>query len=328
MTKKEALELLVKCPQDELFKEAARIRDENLGKKLWFSSVASGTLPCLVEPKCAYCSYYREERYSKKILLKAVLKAKSLGFKHFHISGGTSLSKGFDESVLELLKTIKKHTDIKLEFNFGPSFNRDSVVEFKKMGLGSLTSSLECINPKLFSALKPGDSLNRRKEILAWCDDLSLPTRSVMLAGLGESDEDLIEHLFYLKKCKSLYQLTISKFRPFKNTLYANHKECSALKVARISAVARMLMPKIELSIPWGNVGDLPLWFAFGGGGQVMGMKVAKKRPADEPLVQIHSIKHEDEVIYLIDKRALVMDFAKSLGFCVGYDLPEALRGV
>lgn len=275
LDKEKALALLRKSRQSEnaygLFEEASKLRSKYLGDEIWFSSAGSSVFACNIVPKCSYCCYYRGDEITEDDLLRGIEAIEKLGLEHFHISGGTDLKEGYDERIIKLIERIKKHSNMQIEINLGPSFKDSSVRELKKLGICSITSSLECINPKVFEKAKPGDNLQRRKALLELCNDEKIQTRTVMLLGIGESDEDIIAHLFYLQKLSSLYHLTISRFRNFPDTKYAKHYPCSAWEVAVVSAIARLLMPKIEISIPQGNNEyDLPLWSLAGGGNQIL----------------------------------------------------------
>lgn len=308
LTKEQALLVLqnARHPENayELFAQAAAIRDKTLGKRLWWSSGSGGMFPCTVKPRCSYCSFYTEKMFPTDVLLKGLELIESLGFEQFHISGGTDLNKGYDEPLLELVRTIKAHSGLKLEVNLGPSFRKQTIRELKNLGIDSITSSLECNDPDIFAAAKPGDNLERRRELLQFCEEADVPSRSMMLLGLGETDADRIDHLFFMKQFTKLYQLRLSRFRSFPGTPYQDRSRCSPWELALITAMARILLPNLEISLAAGNsTDDIPLWYLAGGGNQLLGASITRKALPPAPDVDVYEI---GAGAYVVDKRKQV----------------------
>lgn len=265
----------------KLFQAATEIRDKITGKELWWSGGIGAITPCMLEPKCSYCKAFTSEVMPIERLLQAVKKIEGLGIKHVHLSGGTSL-KGYDEEIINMVAAVKKVSDIHIEVNLGPSFSEATIKELKKLGVKSITSSLETTNEEIFKKAKPGDSLEERKNLIRKCEKLNMPVRSMMLIGLGESNEDRVKHLFYLKEIKNLYQIRFSRFHPYAETLYDNHPRCSPLELAKTVALARLIMPSVELGLANGNTtDDIPLWYLSGGGNQLLGAMASVKHDID-----------------------------------------------
>lgn len=305
LTKAQALDVLryARSPRNayELFAQASEVRDRKLGKRLWWSSGSGGLFPCSVKPRCSYCSFYTEEMFPVDVLLKGLELIEKLGIWQFHISGGTDLARGYDEPLLELVRTITARSGLKLEINLGPSFKKKTVLELKKLGIDSITSSLECNAPAVFKAAKPGDNLERRRELLQFCEEADIPSRSMMLIGLGETDEDRIEHLFFMQQFKKLYQLRLSRFMPFPGTLYKDRPRCSPWDTALITALARLILPEQEICLAAGNsTDDIPLWYLAGGGNQLLGVSIVRKAPPPAPGVDVYDI---GKGAWVVDKR-------------------------
>ena len=126
----------------------------------------------------------------------------------------------------------------------------------------------------------------------------------MMLLGLGETDEDRIEQLFFLKQFKKLYQLRLSRFMPFPGTPYKDRPRCSPWDVALITAMARLLLPKVEVCLAAGNsTDDIPLWYLAGGGNQLIGASITRKAPPRTPEIDIYEI---GDGAYVVDQRRQV----------------------
>ena len=285
LTPEVALKILENSHRPEnalkLFGLASELRDEHIGRELWWTAAINGITPCKVTPACSYCTYSDHGIISEELLLKALGALEKLGFRHLHLSGGANLA-GYDKEIVGMVEAMRAVSDIDIEVNLGPSITRETVRKLKDLKVCSVTSSLETINEELFRAAKPGDSLEKRKELLEICEAEGMPTRSMMLVGLGESDADRINHLFYLKRFKGFQTLRISRFFPRPSTNYQNRPRCSPWELARTVAVARLIMPDVQIGLAAGNShDDIPLWFMAGGGNQLLGGSVGVKKAHD-----------------------------------------------
>ncbi|MDD3023770.1 MAG: radical SAM protein, partial [Syntrophomonadaceae bacterium] len=221
----------------KLFEVASRVRDEQIGKDLWWSSGISGIFPCTVVPRCTYCTYFTENFLPSKDIAAAAKGIADLGIKHMHLSGGTNLQ-GYDRELVELIQEIHRVSDIDIEVNLGPSLAIDTLRVLKDMGIKSVTSSLEVCNDELFQKVKPGDSLEARKNLIEMCEREGMSVRSMIMIGIGETLKDRINHLFYLKKFHRLYNLRFSRFYPYPKTGCSMLPRCSPWDLARTIAVA------------------------------------------------------------------------------------------
>ncbi len=265
----------------KLFGIASELRDKYIGRELWWTAAIEGIMPCKLVPPCSYCSYTNHEIMSEESLLKALRALEQLGFRHLHLSGGTNPA-GYDNEIIGMVKAMRAVSDIDIEVNLGPSITRETVRELKKLGVSSITSSLETFNEEIFKAAKPGDSLEKRKELLEICEAEGMPTRGMMLVGLGESYQDRINQLFYLRRFKGLLHVRFSRFSPSPSTAYRDRPRCSPWELARTIAVARLIMPRVQLGLAAGNShDDIPLWFLAGGGNQLLGAGAGRKKAAE-----------------------------------------------
>lgn len=295
----------------KLFSVASEMRDRHIGRELWWSAAINGITPCRIEPRCSYCLYADHGTMREDALLKAIRTLEELGFRHLHLSGGANLE-GYDEEIVSMVDAMRTVSDIDIEVNLGPSLNRETVRKLKGLKVSSITISLETVNEELFRATKPGDSLEKRKELLEICETEGMPTRSMMLVGLGESNSDRIRQLFYLKSFKSFQTLRISRFSPVPSTLLQDYPRCSPWEVARTIAVARLIMPDIQIGLANGNShDDIPLWFMAGGGNQLLGGSVGRMK------ARIHSgarVTPVTEDLTITDHMELQERYAQCMG--------------
>lgn len=303
-----------------LFAAASKIRDERLGKELWWSAGISGIFPCKIVPRCRYCTFHREKFIPFRDIAAGAKEIAGLGIRHMHLSGGTNLQ-GYDREILELIEEIRSVTDIEVEVNLGPSLSLDTIRRLKELGIKSVTSSLEVCNDKLFQQVKPGDSLEARKNLIKMCEQEGMSVRSMILIGIGETLQDRIDHLFYLKSFSRLYHLRFSRFYPFPETGCGMIPRCSSWDLARTIAVARLILPDVQLGLAAGNThDDIPLWFLAGGGNQASGATVSNKPPKPFPEQQITRISDD---LFLTDKRRLIERYMIEMGRRISSEVPK-----
>lgn len=306
----------------QLFAAASKIRDETMGKTLWWSAGISSMMPCRVEPLCTYCTYFTVKSFPLDELVASVKAIEDLGIRHLHLSGGTDLA-GYDNELCEAVNAIRDVSSIEIEINLGPSLTRNGVRRLKQLGVASITSSLETFNPEIFAKAKPGDSLDARKALIEMCQDEGMPVRSMILVGLGESEADRIDHLYWLLQFPRLYHLRFSRFMPYRGTSWENHPRCSPWEVARLVAVARLLMPHVDLGLAAGNSpDDIPLWYAAGGGNQVLGASVSMRQGRVKAQPGETVIPVTDRVS-LVSRMGHIAQFVRGLGRDIGSAAPQ-----
>lgn len=302
----------------QLFAAASRIRDESIGKTLWWSAGISSMMPCLVEPLCTYCTYFTVKSFPMEELVASVKAIEDLGIRHLHLSGGTDFA-GYDDEMSEAVHAIREVSQIDIEINLGPSFTRNGVRRLKQLGVSSITSSLETFNPQVFAKAKPGDSLEKRKALIETCQDEGMPVRSMILVGLGESEADRIDHLYWLMQFRQLYHLRFSRFMPYAGTDWANHPRCSPWEVARLVAVARLLMPHVDLGLAAGNsADDIPLWYAAGGGNQLLGASVSMRQGKSRKAQPGETVIPVTKRVALVSRMNHIEQFVRGLGRQIG----------
>ena len=301
----------------KLFALASEVRDDALGKDLYWTAGISRVIPCKIVPRCRYCTYYARSEFPPEKLAKAAKKLEELGLKQLHLSGGSNLQ-GYDKEIIEMVQAVREVSNIDVEVNLGCSFSPETVRRLKSMNMLSITSSLETINEDVFKDAKPGDSLEMKKRLMETCEREGVPIRSMILIGLGESNEDRIRHLFYIRQFTQLSHLNFSRFMPYQDTAYKDHPRCSPWEVARVIAVARLIMPNVHLGLAAGNtMDDIPLWLMAGGGNQVGAAHVSRTPVipgSEEQAIMV------DEGVYILNRMNAVKRYLKDMRRDIYFD--------
>ncbi|PWR71303.1 radical SAM protein [Methanospirillum lacunae] len=315
ITKELALEILTKSKKPEnalkLFEMASKVRNEVIGPNLlWAGGGIRATVPCKIEPRCKYCSFYLRGEFKLETIISCVKIMEEIGMREIHLVGGANLQ-GYDEEVLELIKAIRSVSNIAIGLNFGCSLSEDTIRLLKGMNIFGITIAIETINEELFKASKPGDSLKLKKEMFTICERVGMPIHAMLFVGLGGTLEDRINLIYFVKQFSHLSTLSFSRFFPFSGTPFQDHQRCSPWDVATTIAVARLVLPKINLSIAAGNtVDDIPLWYIAGGGNQIQGVYTTEK---NFPLGPGEIMVPVDEDHIIINRMPIVQHYLEDM---------------
>ena len=263
----------------KLFEVASGVRDREMGRIFRWSGGIASILPCRLDPLCSYCSYWDKPRDQLTIdeILAGVRYIEDHGLTNFHLSGGTTLGDEGKE-VLDIVRNIRAVSHSELTVNVGAALSEETIVELKKLGVSRIGSSFETINPKLFTVLKAGDSLEAKKRLAETIDAHGIGLGSGLLAGLttdASRYKDYVDFMFYMKSFKNLQSLYVSRFFPFKDTPMENHPRCSVMEGSRIIAIMRLALRNIDIHPAAGwSYDDIPLWVMAGGGNHIGGIHV------------------------------------------------------
>ncbi|MFA5385043.1 MAG: radical SAM protein [Eubacteriales bacterium] len=321
-TEEEAL-LLLKASHTynralKIFAVASEVRDREVGRFFKLDGEIAPITPCKIDPFCRYCTFSRQSLATEEVI-EGLYLAEQTGITEIRLSGGTDLSSDGSE-IVELVNQVKNLTSLHLNVNAGPSYSRENLQKLKELGVGEVGSSLETINPEVFERTKPGDSLERRMETTRIINDVYLNLQSIIMAGLGSTDEDYINHLFFLKKLSNLTHLPISRFNPFKGTPMESHRRASPWEAARVCALARLVLrtPYIRIAAG-GGPDDIPLWL-LAGGNRITSVFIHQKRcepdrfSGENPM---HIKRDLLKNLEVVDRSALCRSFAEEMGFKV-----------
>lgn len=295
-----------------LFAEACALRDSVLGNNLWWSAGISAVLPCSITPRCTYCTFFNKEKPLLEDIVTAATMIAGLGIHQMHLSGGTK-PHGYDAEVLEMVRAVKRVCDVSLTVNFGPSFTREGVRQLQAAGVTTVTSSIEVLNAELFARFKPGDSREQRIELMRFCEEEGLWIKGMMLLGLGETLSDRIEHLYFLRQFTKMKELHLSRYNPFPG-IASGGERCSPWEIARMTSLARILMPHIDIGISAGNgPDDIPLWYAAGGGNHIFGALASMKGLREKHIAGMVDMPINARVA-VVNRMPLVAAYLRGMG--------------
>ena len=276
ITKEEALYLFKETGRYDkalkLFETASRVRDEEVGNVFKLDGFIGLITHCTVDPPCRYCwnsstinrsSFGIENVLTIDEIVEGARLIEETGISMVELGGGTTIgSRG--EKVVEAVKAVKKATHLGIWINVGPALSEDTLRELKKLGVAEVCSSFEVnpLNERLFREVKPGDDLEARKKLAEMINDVGLGYASVLMCGLGETYEDRVDHMFYLKQFENFKYFLITWFHPVPGTPMANYPLTSPLEAAKTAAIARLIFRDIDIHVS--GYKHIPLWIMSG----------------------------------------------------------------
>lgn len=234
-------------------------RQQNSTVKL--TSTVHITNICEVTPKCAYCGfaagtspsgYYHPFFKSEQEILEAAVKIEESGIPRVSCSGAHGYQ---GDQAVQAAKIVKTNTSLELLVNVGTDLNQDSLTRLAEYETDTVCCNLETVNEKLFQTIKPGETLKGRIKTCELISENGLELSSGLLIGVGESHEDRLAHLKFLRRFKSLGEIPIMGFNPYKGTPMQNHPPCSLTEQMKTIAITRILFPDIRITVPTPTIG-------------------------------------------------------------------------
>ena len=250
MTKQEIVRLLETEDGEaveRLFAKAREIRKKNQGNKIFAYGFVYFTTYC--GNNCNFC-YYRKsneiERYRKS-------KEEILATSKALIDSGVNLidlTMGEDpkyhaedfETVAEIIRTIKEEYDTPIMIS--PGVVSDTVIDkLKAAGADWYAVYQETHNRELFEKLRVNQSYDKRMNAKLYARQIGMNIEEGLLAGVGESTEDIAESLEIMGKIGAK-QVRVMSFVPQEGSPMEGCATPDRMLELKIIALMRILYPE------------------------------------------------------------------------------------
>ena len=250
MTKQEIIRLLETEDGEEvarLFAKAREIRKENQENKIFAYGFVYFTTYC--RNNCNFFYYRRSndiERYRKS-------KEEILATSKALIDSGVNLidlTMGEDpkyhaedfETVAEIIRTIKEEYDTPIMIS--PGVVSDAVIDkLKAAGADWYAVYQETHNRKLFEKLRVNQSYDERMHAKLYAREIGMKIEEGLLAGVGETTEDIAESLEIMGKIGA-QQVRVMSFVPQEGSPMEGCSTPDRMLELKIIALMRILYPK------------------------------------------------------------------------------------
>ena len=233
---------------DWLFKEADRVRKENVGVEIHLRGLIEFSNIC--KRQCKYCglrSPNKEvERYRilKNDIIKTAANAVNLGYRTIVLQSGEDEYYDTDK-MLEIIREIKK-LDVALTLSIGEK-TYDEFKAFKAAGADRYLLRIETTDEKLYKEMHPNADFENRVECLYNLKKLGYETGTGCLVGLpSQTIESLADDILFFKELDA-DMVGIGPFIPHKQTPLANEKQGDFWLALKVMALTRINMPNINI---------------------------------------------------------------------------------
>ena len=254
-----------------LLKCASYVRDQYKGRefKLWVH-IPSTTVGCITHPPCRYCGISRSTKRGQpghavttpEQLATIAGMAEEIGFEGVQPGGGCTGLNGRD--AVDDTRIIKRATHLKVYANYGYDMSEENILKLKELGIDRIGAQLEFVHPEMFYKIKPGDNLEKRKEVLQLIERHDVGLDSGLMIGTGESYQDRVDGIFYLKGFKNLVRTSICGFMPIPGTPMESNLPATSMDIAVTLSIMRLILRHVDIEGTFGRDDQLQLWIAAG----------------------------------------------------------------
>jgi len=279
VTKDEAREIFLhsECNSEKIFKVASNLRDQHKGKTVSFSKKAFFNIVNLCRDTCSYCTYKAEVGESKLSMMnpddvkKLAKSAAKLRCVEALLVTGESPEQKYDEAAKWLGKNgfsstgeyLAHCSELVLDEGLFPhtnagNLNKSEMSELKKtnvsMGLMLENSSQRLLEKGMPHHDAPSKDPRARIQILKNAGELKIPMTTGILVGIGENELEIIDSLFTIKKLheqfENIQEVILQNFEPKQDTRMKDHPSTPQQYFKRIVAIARIILPEMNIQIP------------------------------------------------------------------------------
>lgn len=294
--------------------EAAYQKTRDNRRTIKFTSTVHITNQCQVTPKCKYCGfaagtshagYFYPFFKSDHEILQAARRIEDAGIPRVSCSGAHGYG---GTHAVNAARIVKEQTNLELLINVGADLTRQALDRIAAYGTDTICCNLETVNETVFSDIKPGEKLEDRKKICRMISDAGLELSSGLLIGVGESYQDRINHLTYLRQFPSLGEIPIMGFNPYPDTPMQSHPPCSLTDQMKTIAITRLLFPDIRITVPTPTIGPENVKYSLLAGADNLATVIPDHYPSAIKGVGSPSYGSLREVLSTLEEMGLVSE--------------------
>jgi len=261
----------------EFFNTAQILRNNNKKNIVTFSKKVFFNVVNLCRDVCSYCTYKAEPGESKLSMMNKddVLQLAQIAKKHRCVEALFVTGERPEERYDDARKWLKNNgfsstaeylaycSEIALENGLFPHTNagnltKDEMKELRKtnssMGLMLENSSERLAEKNMPHQFAPSKKPEARLRILENAGELGIPMTTGILVGIGETENEIIESIFAIKKIHerfgNIQEVILQNFQPKDDTIMSDFPPVDENYFKRIVALTRVIMPDMNIQIP------------------------------------------------------------------------------
>ncbi len=247
----------------EIGELARSVKLKKTGKKVYFVFNKHINYTNICISKCKFCAFYRNgdepDAYTMEIdeIVEEIEKMPN-GIREVHIVGGLHPTKPFSY-YLEMVRAIKKNfpnvnvkafTAVEIDyFSKISGLDYENVLkELKSAGLDSMPGGgAEVFSDRVRKLLYPNKiGYEKWAEIHAIAHKLGIPTNATLLFGHIETDDEIVDHLFKLRKLQDEYPGFLCfiplSFHPANTPFEGKIEKVDAIRELKVLALSRLIL--------------------------------------------------------------------------------------
>lgn len=254
MTKNELIEIITENmsnPKESLLHEAAQVRDNVYGRRIFARGLIEFTNYCIND--CYYCGIRRSNknacryRLSKDDILGCCSEGNRLGFNTFVLQGGED-NYYTDKIMCDIIYSIKsKYPECAVTLSIGEK-SRESYRAYKDAGADRYLLRHETADEHHYGILHPKEmSLSNRKKCLYTLRELGYQVGAGIMTGSpGQTPETLAQDLMFMADLRP-HMVGIGPFIPQKDSPFANERGGTLNLTLTMLSLTRLMLPKVLL---------------------------------------------------------------------------------
>ena len=278
-SKEEVVEIFTNLQNEpeELFQTAQVLRRKYHKNSVTFSKKAFFNLINLCKDTCTYCTYKSEPNEPTASMMSKQNVSELLHLaKKYHCVEALFVTGEKPEEKYDAARTWLKEngfsstaeylihcSEMALSEGLFPHTNagnltKDEMKELKKTN-PSMGLMLENVSERLTEKGMPHHLASskvpkERLKILENSGELKIPMTTGLLVGIGETPLEIIESLFAIKNLQdrfgNIQEIILQNFQPKPDTAMRNHPSAEEMYFKVVVALARIIMPKMNIQIP------------------------------------------------------------------------------
>ena len=249
MNKQEIIDILYDdSKSDWLFKEADRIRRENVGDEIHLRALIEFSNIC--KRQCLYCglrSPNKEvERYrlSKDEILASAKKAVDLGYRTIVLQSGED-DNYYSDKMCDIIRSIKE-LDVAVTLSMGEK-TFDEYKAYREAGADRYLIRIETTDKKLYEVMHLNASFENRIRCLEDLKTLNYEVGTGCLVGLpNQTIESLANDILFFKEIDA-DMIGIGPFIPHAQTPLKDEKQGDFWLALKVMALTRINLPTINI---------------------------------------------------------------------------------
>lgn len=278
VSRAEALQLMAECATESIVAAAGKVRDRTRPDVVTYSRKVFINLVNLCRDTCTYCTYKKEPGESvlsmmspQQVLAIAEAGKKLRCTEALFVTGErpeqkyeqarswlTTLGHSSTvEYIQEMSELVLSKTGLLPHTNAGSLTKKEmTMLQDTNVSLGVMleTSSERLMGKGMPHEGAPSKNPKVRVKTLESAGELKMPMTTGILVGIGETPDELVDSLFVIRQLHEKYghiqEVIIQNFAPKPDTGMAQAPPASSEYFLRAVAMARLVMPDMNIQVP------------------------------------------------------------------------------